>query len=194
MAKQETQIRERIIDVTIGLIKKYGDTSMITVRGIAAEAGVGVAMINYHFQTKGHLINLCILKIISHTIEQFESFKQSSEMKAIDKIKVLGKGVAAFMVTNPGLSRISMTNDIVSGNSNDNCAQVTKMLFPILKEIYGDKKDDTELLIILHMLISSIQVGFLRKDVIKETTGIDFTDTEQRDKFIEFCIKQIISE
>lgn len=194
MAKQETQIREKIIDVTIGLIKKYGDTSMITIRGIASEAGVGVAMINYHFQTKDNLINLCLLKTISQTLEHFESINQSSEMKAIDKIRELGKGIATFMIINPGVSRISITNDIVSANLNDNSVQVTKMLFPIIKEIYGDKKNDQELLILLHMLISSIEVGFLRKDVIKETIGLDFTNTEQRDKFIEFCINQIISE
>ncbi len=194
MTKQETNIRERIIDVTTELIKKHGDTSMITIRAIAAKAGVGVAMINYHFQTKDNLVNICIIKMIGDTIEQFESYNQNSEMKAIDKIKKLAKGVAAFMVINPGLSKISLTNDFASPDLNDNISQVTRMLFPILKEIYGDKKTDQELLILLHILISSIQAGFLRKNVLKETTGIDFTDTEQKDKFIEFCINQIINE
>lgn len=193
MTKRDLQIRDKIIEVTIGLIKKYGDTDKITMRGIASEAGVGLATINYHFQTKDNLINLCILKIIRLSIEQLESFSQNAEIKAIDKLKVLGKGIAAFMIINPGISRISITSDLVSPKNDDNTTQVIKMFLPIIKEMYGETKNEQELLILLHMLISSIEVGFLRQQQIKETIGIDFADGEQRDKFIEFCINQIYS-
>ncbi|MHB1483909.1 MAG: TetR/AcrR family transcriptional regulator [Saccharofermentanales bacterium] len=192
MTKRDIQIRDKIIDATIGLIKKFGDTSKITMRGIAAEAGVGLAMINYHFQTKDNLINICILKIIGQSIEQFEAYSQNSDMKPIDKLRELGKGIAAFMCINPGISMISMTGDFITPKADDNTAQVSRMLLPIIKEICCGKKGDRELLILLHMLISSIEAGFLRKDIIRETIGIDFMDTEQRDDFVEFCINQIV--
>ncbi len=52
MVKQDKGIKEKIIHATIELIKKHGDISKITVRDIAANAGVGIGLINYHFQTK----------------------------------------------------------------------------------------------------------------------------------------------
>lgn len=189
MSKQKSKIREEIIGVTIELIKKYGDTSMITVREIAAKAGVGVGLINYHFQTKENLINLCIMELIGQSISQIQSSGQNAEKKVIDKLMELCKGIASFMAVNPGLSRISITNDLVSPHLKDNVAMLTQMLLPIVKELCGDKKDENELLILLHMLISSISVGFLRNSVISKTTRTDFDDKEQRDKFVECCIK-----
>jgi len=192
MFKQKSEIRERMIAVTIELIKRYGDTRMITVREIASEAGVDVGMINYHFQTKDNLINICIMELIGQSVFQLQSFSQNAEMKPIDKIKELSKGIASFMALNPGLSKISITNDLLSPERNDNVAQLTKMLMPITKEIYSDQKSESELLILLHILISSISVGFLRNSVLGETTKLDFTDQEQRDQFVEYCINRVL--
>jgi len=194
MTKREKQIRERIMDVTIELIQKYGDTNMITIREIASSAEVGVAMINYHFQTKDNLINMCIMKMIQSTIGQLELYSQNADLNPLDKIRELGKGIAAFMVSNPGFSKISMTNDIISASESDNSAQIIKMLFPLVKEIYGDKKSDQEVSFMLHMLVSSIVLGFLRQDVLKPLMALDFKDTKQRDDFVEFCISQILHE
>ena len=188
MVKQKSEIREKIISTTIELIKLYGDTDMITIREIASNTGVGVGLINYHFQTKENLINMCIMEIIGQSISQLLTSDQSIKTKAIDKLIELSKGIASFMALNPGLSRISITNDLISPNPNDNIAQLTGLLMPIVKEIYGEKKEDSELLVLLHMLISSISVGFIRNNVNCESTKINFSDKEQRDMFVEFCI------
>lgn len=193
MVKQKSDIREKIITTTIELIKIYGETDMITIREIASKTGVGVGLINYHFQTKDNLINLCIMEIIGQSISQLLTSEQSMEMKAIDKLVELSKGIATFMAVNPGISRISITNDLVSPNLNDNIAQLIGLLMPIVKEIYGDKKDDGELLVLLHMLISSISVAFVRNNVNCETIKINFNYEEQRDKFVEFCIYQLFN-
>ncbi len=161
-------------------------------REIAEKAGVGLAMINYHFQTKDNLIYVCMLKMVGHTLENFEIYRPNSDMKAIDKMREIAKGIAAFMVSNPGFGRVAIMNDLVSPNINDNSNQIAKMFLPIIKDIYRDEKTDQELLIMLYMLISSIEVGFLRKDVMKETIGLDLSNAEQRDKFVEYCIHSIV--
>ncbi len=187
-------VKEKIMETTIALIKEYGDTDRITMREIADKAGVGLAMINYHFQTKDNLIYVCMLKMVGHTLENFEFYRPNSDMKAIDKMREIGKGIAAFMVTNPGFGRVAIMNDLVSPNINDNSNQIAKMFLPIIKEIYVDEKTDQELLIMLYMLISSIEVGFLRRNVMKETLGIDLSNAEQRDKFVEYCIHTVVNK
>jgi len=164
------------------------------VREIASIAGVGIGLINYHFQTKENLINICIMESISHTVTAFQAYSSSADTQSIDKIKALGKGIATFMVKNPGFSKISITNDFISPNAGDNNAQLIKMLLPAVRDIYSGKKDESELPILLHMLVSSIQAAFLRKAVLKETIGIDFDDDQQRDKFIETCINNVFPQ
>jgi AcrR family transcriptional regulator len=194
MTKKGKMIKEKVIKTTIELIKEYGDTSMITVRDIAKKAGVGLAMINYHFQTKDNLINECLIKIVGQLLENYGTYSSTSEIKPADKMRVIGKGIAAFMVINPGFSRVVIMNDLGSPGIDDNSAKLAKMFFPVVKDIFGEQKTDQEILVLLHMIISSIEVGFLRRDVIKETMGIDFSDATQRDNFIEYCIHGIIFE
>lgn len=194
MVRQEKEIKERIIQATIELIKKHGDTTKITVRDIAASAGVGIGLINYHFQTKDNLVNLCTLELIRYSIEQLGSIGQDTDVAPIDQMKTLGKGITAFMVMNQGVSRISITRDFVSPGAADNSVQVIKMLAPIARKILGDGKTDLELRLLLHMLVSSIETAFLRKNVLKESFGIDIEDTEQRDRLVDFCIGQLFSK
>lgn len=194
MVKQDREIKERIIHATIELIKQHGDTSKITVRDIAASAGVGIGLINYHFQTKDKLINLCTLELIRYSIEQLGSIDQDTEISPIDQIKTLGRGITEFMVMNPGVSRISITKDLVSPGLEDNSVQVVKMFSPIARQICGNAKSELELHLLLHMLVSSIEAAFLRKSVLKETFGIDIENQEQRDQLVDFCIDQLFSK
>lgn len=191
MVKQDKDIKDKIMRATIELIKKHGDTSRITVRDIAAGAGVGIGLINYHFQTKDYLVNLCILELIRHSIEQLAAMNQNTAMPPIDQLKTLGRGIIAFMVMNPGVSKISITKDYISADTADNSVQVVKMLFPIARRIYGQERSDQELHLLLHMLVSSIEAAFLRKNVLMEAFGIDIENAEQRDRLVDFCIDRL---
>ena len=191
MVKQDKEIKDKIMRATIELIKIHGDTSKITVRDIAAYAGVGIALINYHFQTKDNLINLCTLELIRYSVEQLAAMNQNTAMPPIDQLKSLGRGITAFMVMNPGVSRISITKDFISGEAADNSVQVVKMFFPIARRIFGNEESDQELHLLLHMLVSSIEAAFLRKKVLKEAFGIDIENTEQRDRLVDFCIDRL---
>lgn len=188
MSKDEIEAREKIIAAAIELIEQYGDAARITVRDIAAKAGVGVGLINYHFQTKENLISHCVQRIISVVISNFEPLYKSLEMKPVDKLRHLVKSTGAFLAAKPGISRISIVNDLVSGNLDDNSSQTGRAYFPVIKEACGEGKTDKEVAVLLHMLISSIQIAFLRKDMIRETMDIDFYDTKQRDAFVDMII------
>lgn len=184
--------QEKIIKVTTQLIKEYGDINKITIRDIANKAEVGIGLINYHFQTKENLIELCILKIISKFLEGIEEMYHNLEMSPIDKLKHMYKAKCDFVVSYPGISKISILLDLNSSGLNGNTDQAAKANFQVLKEIYGDRKTDSELFIILHTLMSSFQFAFLRSDVFKAQTGIDFYDKEQRERFINLLIDTVI--
>jgi AcrR family transcriptional regulator len=192
MVKSKAEAKEKIIIATTELIKEYGDISKITIRDIAVKAEVGVGLINYHFQTKENLIDLCILRIISYFIEELESLYKDTEMNPIGKLKHAFKLKCAYVAANPEIARISMLLDLNSDSEGDNTDRAARVHFKGLREIFGYRKTDGELFVILHTLMASIQGAFLRNNVFKAHTGIDFFDDDQRESFIDSLIDELI--
>lgn len=56
--------KDKIINTTYRLMLNNDDISSITVRMIAAEADVNVALVNYHFKNKENLFNEVINQIL----------------------------------------------------------------------------------------------------------------------------------
>lgn len=193
MSKVKNIAREKIIHITTELIKEYEDISKITIRDIAVKAQVGSGLINYHFQTKENLIGICIQRIISQFIDEIERLYDNLEMSPIDKLKYVFKAKCAFIVANPIISKTSMMLDLNTATLDDNTDQAARVHFKVLKEIYGDRKTDREIFVILHIMMSSIQVTFLRNDVIKVYTDIDFSDKEQREFYIDSLIDRVLA-
>lgn len=64
--------KEKIINTTYRLMLNNDDISSITVRMIAAEADVNVALVNYHFKNKENLFNEVINQILIRAKEFFK--------------------------------------------------------------------------------------------------------------------------
>lgn len=190
--KKELEAKEKIIATTTELIKMYGDVNKITVREIAQRSGVGVGLINYHFETKEKLINQCVQRIISLVIDGFKDLHKDLEISPIERMRHLFKTTAAFVVKNPEISRISMLHDLHSGYEGDNTHQAGEAYLQLIKEVYRDEKSDKELYIIMHILTSAIQVAFLRSNIFQGSHGIDFFNTESREAFIDLVIDSVL--
>lgn len=185
-------VKEKIIDATTELIGECYSIESVTVRDIATKAGVGVGLINYHFQTKENLINQCVQKTIGNTINNFDKLYQSLTMEPVDKLRFLTKKMCQFLDSNRGVSRISILSDLVAGNCLDNTSQTIKAYFPVMREIYGQKKSDQDLYLLTYMLIATLQLAFVRRDVFMQSAEVDFCDVEQRDCLIDRIIDMII--
>ena len=75
-------VKQAIIEATLQLINERGSNlADITIRDICQEAGVGVGLINYHFQSKENLITNCVQKMIEQTVSSFvpEKIKNQSD-------------------------------------------------------------------------------------------------------------------
>lgn len=184
-------VKEKIIDSTIELIGECVSIESVTIRDIATKAGVGVGLINYHFQTKDNLINQCVQKIIGNIIENFDKLYQSLTMEPLDKLRFLTKQMCSFVVQNQGISRVSILSDLSTGDCLDNTSQTTKAYLPVMREACGNKKSDKELYQLTFILQATLQSAFLRRDVLMQSADVDFYDTEQREQFIDRLIDTI---
>jgi AcrR family transcriptional regulator len=188
---KKNNVKEKIVDATIALIGKSASIESVTIRDIAAKAGVGVGLINYHFQTKENLINQCVQKIIGNVISRFDGMYQGLTMAPLDKLRFLTKATCTFLAQNQGISRISILSDLFAGNASDNTSQTIEAYLPVIKEIWGDSKSEEEIFLSTHILIATLQSAFLRRNVFMQSTKIDFYDTEQRERLIDIIIDTI---
>lgn len=188
---KKSSVKESIIDATIELIGECVSIESVTIRDIAAKADVGVGLINYHFQTKENLINLCVQKIIGNIINNFDKLYQSLTMEPLDKLRFLTKQMCLFLVQNQGISRVSILSDLLNGNCSDNTSQTVEAYLPVMREVCGYKKSDEELKLLTHILTATLQSTFLRRDVFMQSTEVDFYDTEQRELLIDRIINSL---
>lgn len=192
MTKKELDTKDKIIDATIKLIREEMDVNKITVRGIAREAGVTKSVINYHFDSKDSLIHLAVQSYIGTVISQGDEKLIKIDLKPEERLRIRFKQAAAFLASNPGVSRVSILSDLKNANEKDNSSQSLHSIFTQLKDIYGGQKDDVDLKIKAQQMLASLQEVFLRADVFNEQTGIDYYNEKERNSLVDIIIDNIL--
>ncbi|HHW94362.1 MAG TPA: TetR/AcrR family transcriptional regulator [Mogibacterium sp.] len=65
----DADVKESIIDATTELIRESnGNPNQVTIRNIAHRADVSIGLINYHFESKKILIEICVERIIEQLL------------------------------------------------------------------------------------------------------------------------------
>jgi AcrR family transcriptional regulator len=190
---KDDQARERIIEAATAFLRELGDPAKISVRDIAARAGVGVGLVNYHFQTKEKLVNLCIQRIISGIIDRFDSLYQSLQGTPLEILRQLVHQNAAFLSAYPGISWASITADLLHPGQGDNTSQTVAAYLPVVREVCAGRASETEVFLLTHTLISSLQLAFLRKKATADGAGLSFDNPSERDALADAVIESLFS-
>lgn len=176
--------KTKLIDATIDLIKeKNGDVKLVTTREIVKHAGVSVALINYHFQSKKNLIDICVKQMIDNVIAR--SKPDMDGLSPIEKLKRSVKIPVDFLTENPEISKISILNDLTHGQPDDNTFQTLTRYYYHASNL-GIRED---VFFETALLIHGLQGIFLRSELYKDK--FDFTDKAQRDVLIDKLIDKL---
>lgn len=84
--------------------------------------------------------------------------------------------------------RFILSRDIMNMNM-----QTPLHLIPLLKEIFGNRKEDIQLRILALQILYPIQVTGLNREAFYMYSGIDVSDKDQRNHFIDSLINNLIS-
>ena len=183
MEKAE-KARESIIGAATALIADgKGDIEGITVRAIAEKAGVGVGLVNYHFQTKENLVEICVQRMVSDVISAFRP--DGGQSVGMGRLVDTAVQVFDFLFENPSVSRISILGDLSSPGENDNTAK-TVMGFESAMPVSGPT--DAEKRTLSFALTSAMQCAFLRRGECRALLGCDLNIKEERAVFIRRLI------
>ena len=188
MNSKEQVTQQLIIDTAKALLEETDDVEKITVRQIAERANVGIGLINYHFKSKDNLLSIAIGDTMAKMILDFSKSDSYADLSPIQKLKTMLKELYALSDQKEKLMRFIVSSDMINGNM-----QPPLHLIPLLKQIFGDKKDDMELRILALQILYPIQVTGLNRDAFYMYSGIDVSNEEQRNRFIDNLINNLTS-
>lgn len=179
------QTKEKILRHTIALIQETGgDAERVTMREIARRAGVGVGLINHYFGSKEQLTEACVQTIVAEVISAFRP-GAAQNATSLQKTKASARQVANFLFQNSQLSRLSILADMKTPALADN---TMKTVQGFAAGLAGGQPGQNQLLQAF-VFTAVLQVAFLRKDVTRQTLGIDLYNQQQRDAFIDYLVE-----
>ena len=187
MCPNEQEARQTIINATKSILGEADDVEKITVRQIAERAGVGIGLINYHFKSKDNLLSTAIGDVMTKTIWSFTETDDYSNLESVAKLKAMMKELYNLAGSNEKLIHFILSREVLEGNM-----EAPLHLIPLLKEIFGNEKDDMQLRIIALQIIHPIQVTGLNISAFHMYSGIDLYNTEHRNRFIDMLIDNLI--
>ncbi len=194
MSETEFTTKEKIINKTIELMKKEKDFEKITMRNIAQKADVAVSMLNYHFQSKENLINKAVEAHIGDVIRSSENRHSNMELTPEQRLRSGINAAADFIANNPGVSRVSILSDLKKGRVDDNSSHIFQSIYSQLKEYFKDQKDEVTLKILAQQQLAALQEIFLRSEVFKKQTGLDFFVKKDRRMITKKIVNNILNE
>ncbi len=151
-------VKEKLLEVTMNLRKeKEENFNLITIREIAKRAEVGVGLINYRFQSKKNLIDVCVQKIVSGVIA--ESKPDMENRTPMEKWKRSVKIPMDFLMSNPEISRISILGDFAPGESGGQHLSDARKILSLCKRDGCSRRQ---------LFQNDLQGIFLRRELYKD--------------------------
>jgi len=183
------ETRARIRDAATALIcEAAGDVEKLSIRAIAERAGVGVGLVNHYFGSKENLVEVCVEAVIAGAIGAFRPDVSGCGTPAEEAVRVASL-VMDFLMDNREISRISILSDMKRPKAMDNTMRTVLGLGRRLScgEMTAAEREKA------FIVVAAMQSAFLRRDVLKESIGVDLYDKAQRDAFLRRIIEGVLA-
>ncbi len=185
--------KEAIIQAAIALIQEKGEQiDTITVREICKKADVGLGLLNYYFENKDKLIDLCVEKIVNQIVDKFAAIReQTVGCTPYEKLETLGNMTFTFLFEHYAVAKISILTDMRTPKENDNTHRTYLAYLPLVAACRPDW-DDGKIKRMTYCLITAMQQAFLRHEFILRTQGIDLRNAEERKAYHRQTLKDLL--
>ena len=185
----ESETRERIIQATIELLEEEANVEKITVRGVAQRANVGIGLINYHFHTRDNLLSIAIGSVMAKMATDLGENETIDNEDPSSRIRTMLKSLYSFAEKHEKLIQFLLTHGIVNGDMD-----AALYLVPMLREVFGNRKDEMQLRIIALQILLPIQVASINPPAFYRFAGVDLHQVKQREIYIDTLIDNLIGQ
>jgi len=186
MKQENLDTKERILNTVVKLLSDRKDVNKITTREIAKLANVNIASINYYFNSKDNLVLKAVETCMENMARKLLVYDNQKE-DAVKRIKNMIKEIASFAFNNYYLSEIAISAEIKKGSIN-----TIQTILPLLKELFKDRKTETELKLMALQIITPMQVMFLNANEFKDYLLVDIFDDDIRNELLDRMVENIL--
>jgi AcrR family transcriptional regulator len=173
--------KEQIFDATVKLLSGSKDPESITVRDIAAAAGVQLAMINYYFHSKDELLYQAVGALRNRMAGDWFSIKgKRKEMNAYMRFREMLIALCSMSVKYSQYMRLTVEYELTKAE-----IAAPQYTLPLIREICGDKRSETSMRITAYEIISTLQLIFFRAEDISAYLGFDVLEHDRMVEIID---------
>ena len=178
--------KEKILNTVVELLMEHKDVSKITNRQIAELSGVNSALINYYYQSKDNLmdkaVDICLQHIAGSAYQKTDAATPPAE-----RLRGMIKTISTFMFENYELSSIAVSSELKSGSLS-----TTRMILPILRELYGESRTDTALKLMALQIVTPMQIVFLNAELYKAYLYEDVFEEAARNRLLDRMMDNVL--
>ncbi|MEN1758890.1 TetR/AcrR family transcriptional regulator [Anoxynatronum sibiricum] len=182
-----TDARSNIIKTVVAMLAEGEDVEKITVRQVAERANVGMGLINYHFSSKNALLGIAVANYMATMAAGFATPGEYSGSDPVEKLKTMLTKLYSFAEQHEKLIKFTITQNLLDGEM-----QTPLFIVPLLKEIFGDRRDSIQLRIIALQMLLPIQVASINPAEFLLYSGIDLYNERQRNHYIETLVDNLL--
>lgn len=188
--------KEKIIRVVMDIIAEEGFQNL-TIRKIAARAGVNVAAINYHFGSKDAVINEALKTVTDQLKNTFEFLKTRNE-SGETRLALFINNYTDIMSEYPDIIKNVIYHQIHNKQLDEQVEYVTflrtegiELIKHTIEQIRPELNEHILYLKTLH-LVSSISFPILMGEQVKEIMGVDLFNREIRQIHTKVLLENVI--
>ncbi len=183
----DREAKERILKAAMELMDEVEDTERITIRQIAERAGVGIGLINYHFQTRENLLYAAIGEYMTHMIAAIQQAPSQAGTPE-ERFRAMLRSLGDIGLRYEKQMRVGAQFQLLQGDFS-----AANFLLPLLREIFAGKRDESAVRLIAFQILVTTNAILLRSDAFLAYAGIDLRDKAQRDRLMDTLIDHYLS-
>lgn len=191
---------EKIVLAAIDCIEKQGIQN-VTIRGIAKEAGVNSAAINYYFRSKEKLLERAMSTTLNHFFEDWEgivgSDRESLRARIRDLLDYLLEGALRY----PGITRAHLYESLVNNaETNPFVERLANSLASLLERFPPERKNASGVerrratALRLIQLFSAAMLPALMPGLFRGLAGVDLRDYRTRKSYVDLLVSALPEE
>lgn len=189
-------MEQKIIEAAIACIEEFGFND-VTVRRIAAKAGVNTAAINYYFRTKEQLIEK-VLEVTLNNAFDWSDLQNTEDLPIRDQLFAIMEHLIEGALNYPEMTRAHFYKSMVNGNYNTRAVKELNTFMETLLQKFiqkGCKMDEKELRYSINQVFMAgmFSIGVV-PDISRSFLGIDLKDKNERSAYLRQLINRVIDE
>jgi TetR/AcrR family transcriptional regulator, regulator of cefoperazone and chloramphenicol sensitivity len=185
--------RQKILETTVKLLFTEKPEE-ITVRRIAADSGVNVAAINYHFRSKDELLNQTIEGATETAFRKGMSVLAGGGKEPVKRLREFLFGYSLGLMNFPALTRSAFQSLFLNDSLECTYGRYMKEMLEAIAKVIGESggiSDPGSLSKKALEILSGVIFPFLVSGTLKEAGSIDYGNKEEREKYINGLLDRI---